>query len=209
MRASRGRGRHPPPRTRAPLGPGSCSRAHFLCSLRRRARDARNLGRAVHHAEATVTAEITGSRRPAGRPYDYHYCCFFLLLGSKKWACINYPAATRKPAITRVRREKYGPGRGCHGIYNFLRIWHRKSPRRHVARHGGAEQNGKQSRQQRDRTSRYRQGSRPRVRTAAAGCPAPAGLHGEGAADPARPLPCELTRVGGTSPCGSASPRAR
>lgn len=29
--------------------------------------------------------------------------------------------------------------------------------------------------------------SRPRVRTAAAGCPAPAGLHGEGAADPARP----------------------
>lgn len=149
------------------------------------------------------------SRRPAGRPYDYHYCCFFLLLGSKKWACINYPAAPRKPAITRVRREKYGPGRGCHGIYNFLRIWHRKSPRRHVARHGGAEQNGKQSRQQRDRTSRYRQGSRPRVRTAAAGCPAPAGLHGEGAADPARPLPCELTHVGGTSPCGSASPRAR
>lgn len=78
-----------------------------------------------------------------------------------------------------------------------------------MARHGGAEKNGKQSRQQRDRTAQNRQGSRPRVRTAAAGCPAPAGLHGEGAADPARPSAVRAHARGGDIAVRvSESPRA-
>lgn len=150
------------------------------------------------------------SRRPAGRPYDYHYCCFFFpsrkqemgvhKLPRRNEKASNYPRSQGKVrAWSRVSRnlqfspdlaqKKPSASRGP--------SWRRRAKREAKSSTTGQDIAIPTGEPPAGENGRGRVSLPPRDSTGR-GRPTPPGL-----------LPCELTRVGGTSPCGSASPRAR